>query len=234
MAADACELFGFNLPEFPREFIADIERHFRASVIKLTNPLDLGDLFDMEVYHRIVDETLQQENVDGMVFLHTYMASTEGEQSRKLLQSVGELSHQYDKPVAVCVSADNEEVAYLKRNFHYPIFVNPVEPIQALQLSRDYGWALARPHQEEEIPTFPVEKEAVQQSMIEELRGAPILLGARGELRSDVDAVVEAILRLSQLLRDVPEIGEVDINPLRVFHEPEGCLALDARMVLKG
>jgi acetyltransferase len=69
-------------------------------------------------------------------------------------------------------------------------------------------------------------------AMIEELRGAPILMGARGHKRSDIDAVVDAILRLSQLLRDFPEIREVDINPLRVFHEPDGCQALDARILL--
>jgi len=44
LAADACELSGFDLAEFPESFLREIEKHFRASVIKLTNPLDLGDL----------------------------------------------------------------------------------------------------------------------------------------------------------------------------------------------
>jgi acetyltransferase len=44
--------------------------------------------------------------------------------------------------------------------------------------------------------------------------------------------VVESLLKLSQLLRDFPEIEELDINPLRVLHKGEGCLALDARMIL--
>jgi acetyltransferase len=69
-------------------------------------------------------------------------------------------------------------------------------------------------------------------SLVEELRGAPILLGARGHKRSDVEAVVEAILRLSQLLCDFPEIQELDVNPLRVFPAPDGCQALDARVIL--
>ena len=66
-------------------------------------------------------------------------------------------------------------------------------------------------------------------AMIEELSGAPILMGARGHKRSDIEAIVEAILRVSQLLVDFPAIQELDINPLRVFHEGEGCLALDGR-----
>jgi acyl-CoA synthetase (NDP forming) len=70
------------------------------------------------------------------------------------------------------------------------------------------------------------------QDMIANLRGVQILKGARGNKASDIEAVVEALLRLSQLLCDFPEIKEVDINPLRVFHERDGCRALDARMIL--
>jgi len=68
--------------------------------------------------------------------------------------------------------------------------------------------------------------------MLRELRGSGILGGVRGQRASDVTAVVEATLRLSQLLCDFPEIKEIDVNPLRVFQEGSGCLALDARIVL--
>jgi acetyltransferase len=69
--------------------------------------------------------------------------------------------------------------------------------------------------------------------MIDELRGAPIFKGARGLKPSDIQSVVEVLLRLSQLLSDFPEIREMDINPLRVFSIREGCMALDVRMILK-
>jgi acetyltransferase len=69
-------------------------------------------------------------------------------------------------------------------------------------------------------------------NMIEELGGSQILMGARGEKRFDIEAIVDAILRLSQLLTDFPQIRELDINPLRVFHEGDGCSALDARIIL--
>jgi acyl-CoA synthetase (NDP forming) len=68
--------------------------------------------------------------------------------------------------------------------------------------------------------------------MIEELRGAPILKGARGHKRSDIEALIEALLRVSQLLVDFPEIKELDINPLRLFQDQDGCCALDARIIL--
>jgi acyl-CoA synthetase (NDP forming) len=69
--------------------------------------------------------------------------------------------------------------------------------------------------------------------MIDELRGAPIFKGARGLKPSDIQSVVEVLLRLSQLLSDFPEIREMDINPLRVFSIREGCMALDVRMILR-
>ena len=69
-------------------------------------------------------------------------------------------------------------------------------------------------------------------AMIEELNGAQILMGARGQKRFDIDAIADAIVHLSQLLTDFPQIRELDINPLRIFHEGNGCLALDARIIL--
>jgi acyl-CoA synthetase (NDP forming) len=68
--------------------------------------------------------------------------------------------------------------------------------------------------------------------MIESLRGVQILKGARGQEPADLEAVIEALLRLSQLLVDFPAIKELDVNPLRVFHQDEGCRALDARIIL--
>ena len=73
-------------------------------------------------------------------------------------------------------------------------------------------------------------KEAM--AMIEELNGSQILMGARGQKRFDIDAIATAIVQLSRLLMDFPQISELDINPLRIFHEGEGCLALDARIIL--
>ncbi len=144
VAADACEVLGFTLPQFPAAFLNDIEQHFRASVIKLTNPLDLGDLFDMEIYQQILEQTLQQQDVDGVVFLHTYVAGAETSDSRRLVCAISEMSRRYDKPVALCVSADSEEIAYLKRTVAYPVYTNPVECIRAMRLSLDFQ--SRRPH----------------------------------------------------------------------------------------
>lgn len=66
--------------------------------------------------------------------------------------------------------------------------------------------------------------------MMEEIRAAPLLHGVRGEKPSDLNAVRAALLRVSQLVVEFPEIVELDVNPL-VVHS-SGALALDVRMVI--
>jgi acetyltransferase len=389
IAADACELSGFDMAPFPQNFINKIEKNFRASVIKLTNPLDLGDLFDLNVYAQIIEQTLKLENVDGVVFLHTSLSDAENLTSRALLERIIEMVKKYDKPVAYYISTAAHEVSFLKQNYNFPIFTQVVETIRALEMNHRYYYLAEKRKDREEfheydvnraevkslirdamseerdlllsealeilelygIPTvpsmvamtvegveiaaeeigYPVAIKIVAEQishksdvggvqlnlrngpavaaafedmmdrihkaypqvkvdgvmvqpmvtggrelilggrqdpqfgpvvlvglggifveifeevvvrvapvsceealeMIESLRGAQILKGARGHIRSDIEAVVEALIRLSQLLIDFPEIKELDINPLRVFHAEEGCRALDARMILE-
>ncbi len=388
VAADACETVGFELAEFPEPFIREIEKHFRASVIKLTNPLDLGDLFDLDVYFRIVQETLAQDNVDGVAFLHTSITRTDHEMTRDLVKRLEGLSRKYNKPVAVYVSANLAEVADLRQQLDFPIFTQIVEMFRALKLDFEYTQKMAEVQTEEAAPVFDVDQKKVRQiidtaqeagrdlllheaieviesygisatrslnattaveaeaaaeaagypvamkiisedishksdvggvqlnlrngavvqeafedmytriraafpdasldgvivqtmitggrelilggrqdkqfgpvilvglggifveifeqaalriapvtrreayEMVEELGGSQILMGARGDKRYDIDAIVDAILHLGQLLVDFPQIRELDINPLRVFHEGGGCTALDARVIL--
>ncbi len=388
LAADACELSGFELAHFPESFLREIEKHFRASVIRLTNPLDLGDLFDLDVYAQIIEQTLQLEGVDGIVFLHTSLSEAEHQASRVLLERMVKMVERYKKPVAFYISTAAHEANTLKQTYDFPIFTQVVETIRALEISHRYDQQLQEIRVAEELPTFEVDQAAVRTllerakaekrdlllseavgvlehygiptarsiaamtveeaqtaaeklgypvaikviaeqishksdvggvqlnlrngpavveafedmmerirsaypdakidgvlvqpmitggrelilggrqdpqfgpvvlvglggifveifeeasvrvapisqrdavEMIDELRGAPILKGARGHKRSDIEAVVEALLRVSQLLVDFPEIIELDINPLRVFHQPGGCCALDARIIL--
>jgi acetyltransferase len=63
--------------------------------------------------------------------------------------------------------------------------------------------------------------------MLGELRSAPLLRGARGEPPVGLDALAAIVERFSQLLVDVPELAEIEINPLTAG--PGGAVAVDAR-----
>lgn len=387
IASDACELSGFHLAEFPETFLREIEKHFRASVIRLTNPLDLGDLFDLDLYARIVEQTLQLEGVDGVVFLHTSLSQQEHYTSRDLLERLMDLVSRYDKPVAYYLSADAAEITYLKQTYNFPVFTQVVETVRALEISHRYCCQFHRAGEGKYPEPYPVNQNRVRElledgrlekrdpllseavevleqygiptarsiaatsvekaqqaagqmgypvaikviaeqishksdvggvelnlrneaavaaafeemmgrirtaypevkpdgvlvqpmitggwelilggrqdqqfgpvvlvglggifteffeevavrvapisraeayEMIASLRGSQILYGARGHRKADVDSVVDTLLRLSQLLSDFPEIKEIDINPLKVFHDGEGSRALDARII---
>jgi len=70
------------------------------------------------------------------------------------------------------------------------------------------------------------------EEMIREIRSYPLLEGIRGEPAADHEAMVDALMRVSQLVTDFPEIVELDINPLMVFEEGRGAMAIDMRLVL--
>ena len=68
--------------------------------------------------------------------------------------------------------------------------------------------------------------------MVDEIRSAALLRGARGEKGSDIEAIVNTVLVVSQLVTDFPEILEMDINPLKVGEVGEGAVAVDARITI--
>jgi acetyltransferase len=138
IAADACEQAGFILNNFPEAFLKEIEKHFRAKVIRLTNPLDLGDLFDFAVYTKIADETLKLPDVDGVIFLHEYMSGVERESSRAFLSKLEELSYAHKKPVATSVITDGEEMSVLRKTLPHPVFTAPEDAVFALAMHRDF------------------------------------------------------------------------------------------------
>ena len=378
VAADAAERHGFKLLAPDRNLQERFHSLFRAKVIQPTNPLDLGDLFNFDLYTNILDQVLRIDVVDGILFQHGATAE-EKEPSRRFIQAVKEISLRYQKPVALEYVTDEEETAHIKRFFDYPIFIEPEDALAALAISREHYRKLniAR----EKPPTFGVDRERVDsifrearnqkrdillsealavlqaygipvadyrvvrrkdeiekalevlgtpvalkvvskeishksdvggvvlqidrpekaeefydrmkeaaresfdgilvqkmvlsgkevilggkrdpsfgpvilfglggifvevlkestlrvapinrfeaEEMISELRGGKILKGVRGEPPSDIQALVENLLRLSQLLVDFPEIEGADINP--VMSLEKGAVAVDARFVL--
>ena len=75
------------------------------------------------------------------------------------------------------------------------------------------------------------DKDAAQ--MVHGIRGAQLLQGYRGAPPGDLPRLQEAILRVSQLAGEFPEIAEMDLNPLKVLPPGKGCVVLDARVLVR-
>ena len=67
--------------------------------------------------------------------------------------------------------------------------------------------------------------------MIDEVRGNRLLQGLRGQPPVDRPSVVEALLTMSRILIECPEIVEIDTNPLLLSER--GAAAIDARVILE-
>lgn len=68
--------------------------------------------------------------------------------------------------------------------------------------------------------------------MITETKAYTLLRGFRGEPPSDIDSVVDVLVRISRLALDFKEIADLDINPLIVYEQGKNSLALDVKITL--
>jgi acyl-CoA synthetase (NDP forming) len=66
---------------------------------------------------------------------------------------------------------------------------------------------------------------------IHEIKGFPILDGYRGKPKADIDAIVNTLLTISDLVTKYEEINEMDLNPVFIYEK--GLICVDARIILK-
>ena len=180
IAADACGYYGFQLARLPEDFLRKFESRFRAHVIRLQNPLDLGDLFDLDFYEYIVEEMLKREDVDGVLLFHGYLRGEQQESSRMLLKKVEQLVEQYGKPVAAVIMTEAVEKDYLKKNLKIPIFSAPENAMRAFHLS--YQWSSRKPRSLGTHEVGPVDRHGAERILEDGQKRGHLLLGEALEL----------------------------------------------------
>lgn len=70
--------------------------------------------------------------------------------------------------------------------------------------------------------------------MVRSIKGFPLLEGYRGHPPADIAAIEELLLRVARLVEEVPEIAELDLNPVIALPPGQGCKIVDARIRLAG
>ena len=66
--------------------------------------------------------------------------------------------------------------------------------------------------------------------LLHEIHGFRLLEGYRGHPPADIEAIREILLRISRLAQEVPEIAELDLNPVMALPPGNGCRIVDARI----
>jgi len=67
-------------------------------------------------------------------------------------------------------------------------------------------------------------------ALLHGVRGFKLLQGYRGHPPADLDSLRELLLRVSRLAEEVPEIAELDLNPVIALSPGNGCRIVDARI----
>jgi acyl-CoA synthetase (NDP forming) len=66
--------------------------------------------------------------------------------------------------------------------------------------------------------------------MIRGIKAYRLLTGYRGQTSADLEALEEMLLRVSRLVEEIPEISELDLNPIFALPPGQGCRIVDARI----
>ena len=134
LSADAVERHGFTLAELPEEVLQAM-RQKKANVIRATNPLDVGDVYDMDSYPDILRMMLREENVDAVVFIVTYSSESDGAQIERFIKEAGQMMALYGKPVVLCAVSNRERWFAMKTAGEIPTFTDVDDALRALARS---------------------------------------------------------------------------------------------------
>jgi acyl-CoA synthetase (NDP forming) len=136
-AADAAARHGFNLLPLPQHFIEKVHSFLRADVISLTNPVDLGLIFDFDIYAQIVEYCLQALSPDAILLINTYTQAEE-KGALQLGHRVAEIVQQTNLPIAFCIYADTAKPGEMQRDIGMPIYDHIEAAMRGLASSREW------------------------------------------------------------------------------------------------
>ena len=143
IAADAAERYGFQLAPLPDEFTEHVRSLFPADVIAVTNPIDLGVIFDFDMYAGIVEECLKMLSPDAVLLINTYTLA-EAEGAHRLARRVEEIVRESGRPIAFCVYSQGNESQVVQQHTSLPVFAEIEDAIRGLAASRDWNLRQAR------------------------------------------------------------------------------------------
>jgi acetyltransferase len=142
VGADWAYRCGFEMPSLEEKKALSIEKRLPGSYIKVDNPIDIGDFFDMQTTLDMVDELLGGSNVDGMVVCifdpSPGAVGFYNLPSKPFALEVEEVMRRHDKPVALVYAAERKVIERAQAEAKVPIFLTADEAIRGLAAARDY------------------------------------------------------------------------------------------------
>jgi len=142
--ADLCEKAGFEFADPGKTFYKELEKYSNAGVINFSNPLDMGDIYDPEMYAQVFFSVLHNDHVDGAIYLTQWPTMPRGEDVFTKMfntdlskDAIGAL-HSSGKPMGVCLYGSASTMMRIKQNIHFPLFDSPEEIVSSLKAQKDF------------------------------------------------------------------------------------------------
>jgi hypothetical protein len=141
---DVCEKYGFQCPALPQALIDQIESKRRGGIIKMSNPMDTGDIHELQALEFIIEQCLNLDEIDGAVISFVWDSRlTEIMGSAHITHGLvlaffQALCDRAKKPISLSFIAERQEIDKFKEVNTFPVFNTPEESVQALRFLHDY------------------------------------------------------------------------------------------------
>jgi acyl-CoA synthetase (NDP forming) len=160
-AADYAIESKFNLYPLSKRFLNRVQEKSGPKVIKRMNPLDLGDFFNFDFFVEVTEGILR-EGADGIFFQHGAATDKEVTGTLPLGEAFLRLSREHQKPIAVCLLADDRSTSHIKQFLNFPLFADPHDAMRALALSRDRYQRIKERDAQDSVSQFRLDEDAIR------------------------------------------------------------------------
>ena len=159
IGADLCEKAGFEFADPGKEFYEGLNKFANAGVIKFSNPLDMGDIYDAHISAHIGYEVLHNKEVDGAIYIGQRSIMADGDSIFNDWAGIDISKEVYGailssgKPLAICLYGPVKRLQTAKETANYPIFNNTEEMVRALAFQKN--WYARNGRDQERTPEKP-------------------------------------------------------------------------------
>ncbi|RJP76749.1 MAG: CoA-binding protein [Desulfobacteraceae bacterium] len=155
MMADLCEQAGFEFADPGEDFYKGLQQFTNAGVIRFSNPLDMGDIYDPRLVAHVICSVMHSDAVDGAFYVsftpqmprgrNVFRAMFRTDLSKEAWGAI--LSS--GKPLAACLTSPS--LSEFKQAINVPIFNSPEESIRAMSMQMKYYRRKQEPKKEAAI-----------------------------------------------------------------------------------
>ena len=158
LTADLCENAGFEFADMGEDFYKGLQKFSNAGVIKFSNPLDMGDIYDPQLSAHVIYSVMHSPQVDGVVFVSQRPQMPQGDNvfHKMFLTDLSKETWgtilSAGKPFGVCLFGPTRQIQQTKRYVEFPVFDSPEEMVNAFAVQMKFHCRGALPPAAEGVP----------------------------------------------------------------------------------